>query len=313
MSYVDVEANDLIRFGLYSFFVLCLLVSTKSTACEQTFKIQFIESNKDRLIHKLLNLALAKHPEDLCTESLTNVLTDGRESLLVEKKLLDIIWSSATPDEGSQLTPVRIPIFKGLTGYRIFVIRQGEQARFDGIQHVSELKKMLAGQGAFWGDTSILEQAGIKVVTSTRARKLWQMLHKKRFDYLPLGMHEPWKDIDIRPSLSLTVEKNILLKYPFALFFYINKTNRILFEYISKGMKIALEDGSYDALLRQSDMLKNMVAFANVENRRVIELSNPHFHQFTPADNLQYWLKPEELVAFMNQKSANVPTEVKLN
>lgn len=286
---------------LYIVLIGLTLFNSGVLACEQSFTIQVVESSKDRLIQQLLDLSLSKNTKAFCTKPLTSVLTDGREEMLVRKDFLDIIWSSAIPTENTELKAIRIPIFKGLTGYRILVIRQGEQGRFDSVQQLSELKNLLAGQGAFWGDTQILRQAGMSVVTSTRGRNLWQMLHKKRFDFMPLGMHEPWKDLAIRSDLNLIVEKNILLKYPFALFFYVNKKNNALFDYISSGMKAAIKDKSYNLLLRRSEMIRDMSRYANIQNRRVIVLANPDFHQHTPKENIQYWLTPEELLKFMNK------------
>ena len=61
-------------------------------------------------------------------------MTSDREQLHVQNNLLDIIWSSK--DLNQKLTPIRLPIFRGLLGYRVLVIRQNEQHKFDPVKTI---------------------------------------------------------------------------------------------------------------------------------------------------------------------------------
>lgn len=281
--------------------LLLLHFYTSAFACEYTVKVPKLESSKDFLIYSLLELSVAKLNEKICFKINDDVITDGREIIHVDHKILDLIWSSAASEAEKVLVPIRIPIFKGLLGYRIFVIRNNEQERFDGITSLEQLKNFYAGQGAFWGDTKVLEAVDLNVIKVTQARNLWQMLNKKRFDYLPIAVNEPWKDLEIRPELELTVEKNILLMYPSALYFYTHTENNKLRDLISTGMKAALADGSYDRILGQSRMIELTKKYANLPNRKVILIENKHFHDNTPKENIQYWLTPETLTEFLNK------------
>ncbi|MEI8634177.1 hypothetical protein P4S72_23305 [Vibrio sp. PP-XX7] len=154
----------------------------------------------------------------------------------------------ANPDVEKRLQTVRIPVLKGLLGHRIFIIRAADQNRFAQINTLAELKQLKAGQGTFWGDTQVLKKANIPVVTTIKYANLFPMLEGGRFDYFPRAVHEPWVEVASRPELNLVVDKHILLIYPFAMYFYVNKSNTVLHNQIYKGFEIAIKDGSFDKL-----------------------------------------------------------------
>lgn len=271
----------------------------ESTTCQKPIRIQFLESEKDHLIHSLLKLTLSKVNQDNCIVTYNTVLTSSREQLHVQKDLLDIFWTSN--DLNNTLIPIRFPIFRGLLGYRVLVIRQNEQHRFEQIKTLHDLKIFTAGLGKDWGDKEVLKNQALPIVTSNKGRHLWPMLAKKRFDYIPLGINEPWADLALRADLKLTVEKKILLHYPIDLYFHVNKKNTQLAKYLRKGMRIALDDGSYDALLQKSNMVQATLNNANVASRKTIALSNFNFSRYIPDDNLKYWLSPKQLLTFLDQ------------
>ena len=71
--------------------------------------------------------------------------------------------------------------------HRLFFIRQGDQARFDNIKTLEDLKQIRFGQGRSWQDASILENAGLNVVKATKKPSLYHMLDGGRFDAFPPG------------------------------------------------------------------------------------------------------------------------------
>ena len=256
--------------------LLCLVKIPTANACELYVKHQFIESSKDRLVLSLLKLSLSKTSQDICYSGLNDDVSSARESSLVSQNEMDVYWAGASPSQHQQNTPIRQAIFKGILGHRLFVIRQGEQYKFDKVDSLHQLKKLVAGQGSFWGDTKVLKAAGLPVITSTRGRRLWDMLAQGRFDYLPLAVHEPWNDIEIRPNHKLMVEENLMLVYPMALYFYVNTENNKLYELISKGMNKANSDGSYDEVLLKSQIMQKTARYANIDKRKVIFIDGPN-------------------------------------
>lgn len=263
------------RYIIYLIVVFFSAVAIANNTCELSINHPKLESSKDRLIFELFKLSISKVSTNVCYQQLDTIMTEARKSKSIEKGFIDVQWASADSFANDLLIPVNIPIFKGLLGYRIFVIRKADQKLFDHVNTLTDLQAFIAGQGSFWGDTKVLEQAGLPVVTSTKGRRLWTMLAKERFDYLPLAVHEPWQDLEMRPELNLVVEKNLMLVYPMALLFYVNKNNQALHQGLEKGMKMAIADGSYDTLLKASNMIQSASNFAKIESRKIIYINNP--------------------------------------
>ncbi len=80
------------------------------------------------------------------------------------------------PDFERNAIPVRIPLRKGILGYRLFLIDASNQHLFDAISKVEELKHLRAGSGSQWSITPILQQQGFAVTTALEYQTLFQML-----------------------------------------------------------------------------------------------------------------------------------------
>ena len=145
---------------------------------------------------------------------------------------------------------VRIPLLKGLLGHRIFIIRNGDQKRFSRIDNLTHLSQLQAGMGRFWGSTKVLKEAGLPVVTSVKFKNLFHMLDGSRFDYFPRAVHEPWTEVAEHSELALDVERNLLLIYPYAMYFYMKQGNSRLHQLLMQGLELAIADCSFDKFFK---------------------------------------------------------------
>nr|WP_255725376.1 transporter substrate-binding domain-containing protein [Photobacterium sp. OFAV2-7] len=191
--------------------------------------------------------------------------------------------------------PVRFPVYKGLLGNRIFIIRQGEQHRYDAINTFADLQRFTAGQGKLWPDTQILQSGNITVRTTMDYENLFYMLEGGRFDYFPRGIHEPFQEVEARPELNLVVEDNLMLVYRAPMYFFVRKDNKQLAERIHQGLDKALEDGSFDEFFFSNAMIQDVLSKANIKQRNVFFISNPLLTPQTPLDRKEYWLNIEDL------------------
>jgi len=71
---------------------------------------------------------------------------------------LDLMWASTNKEKENEFLPIRIPLLKGLLGYRLLLIRSDDQAKFDKIFTLNDFKDITLGQGRTWADTKILEE-----------------------------------------------------------------------------------------------------------------------------------------------------------
>lgn len=208
---------------------------------------------------------------------------------------LDIIWAGTSRDLEEQLEMVSVPIYKGLLGHRFLIIRKGDQAKFDRVKNIDDLRQIPLGQGTAWADTKILEANGLKVVKTMKYQNLFYMLDGARFDAFPRAVFEPFAEVDKRPELNLTVEKRLMLVYRYDFFLFVNKEKKKLARDLELGLKRAIEDGSFDKVFNSSPSVQEAIAKGDLGNRIVIPLNNPLITDQVPVDQTELWIDPKAL------------------
>jgi len=209
-------------------------------------------------------------------------------NMLQSDKSNFVIWTMTDKEREQQLRPIRIPLFKGLFGYRVLLIRKQEQARFEQVKTVADLAKFLGGQGTHWPDTLILQANGLRVTTAETTESLFRMINAKRFDYFPRGISEAWFELLQRQEANLVVEENLLLYYPADIYFFVNKENEALAQRIEKGMEALIDNGKFDQFFYNHPRVSS--GLERLKNRRIIELKNPFLPAETPVNNPRYWI-----------------------
>ncbi|MEE4249168.1 MAG: hypothetical protein V2I38_01110 [Alcanivoracaceae bacterium] len=202
---------------------------------------------------------------------------------------IEVVWSMTSIEREQQNRAIRIPLMKGLMGYRLLIIRSEDQQWFRRLQTIDELRELRAGQGDDWPDTRILRANGLPVEGEEDYESLFSLLQQGRFDYLPRAINEPWEELAARPDMGLMVEEGLLLYYPTAEYFFVNKENTVLAERLEKGLRLAIKDGSFDKLFREHPVNANAFGKANLLRRRVIHLENPLLPADTPFADKQLW------------------------
>ncbi|HEY8939386.1 MAG TPA: diguanylate cyclase [Cellvibrio sp.] len=278
---------------LISSLVTCLLVF-HSTGYAQTKQLRVVQGNNsiEAYAKGLLKLALSKAQDKYeLQEAIPNTSEERMVNMLMDNQL-DVVWYATTNDLEERLLPIRICIYRGLLGYRALMIKKGMQHKFDGIKTLEDLKRVSLGQGRFWADTNVLTANHLNVVKVLKYEGLFYMLDGDRFDAFPRGVHEPWSEINRYPKLSLDVEKNLLISYINPFYFFVNKSNTKLAKDIERGLRIAIEDGSFDEYFFNDPTVKDVVEKANLKSRTIIHLDNPSLPPKTPVDDKSLWIDP---------------------
>ena len=258
-----------------SFFAQANNAPTPMTEVRYNLSAQFVDPKQAYYI-SLLEMAMQKSEPKFGPYKMTPVeieMPQGRTIKLVESKQhLDIVWTMTSIERENQLQAIYIPLLKGLMGYRIGIIRQGEQAKFDQVNSLNAFKKIIIGQGVDWPDTEILERNGFKVVSGS-ASNLLAMLSKERFDYFPRAIHEPWDELARSDDIAL--EQHLLLRYASPIYFFVHKQNKHLAERIEFGLRLAINDGSFDKLFQNHPITAGVIEKAQLNKRIEFEMSNP--------------------------------------
>lgn len=244
-----------------------------------------------------VKLALSRIDHSYQIEMIPGDLTQTRNIEMVSNGQLDIM-SAATNDEMEQLLqPVRIPLMKGLLGYRVMIIGKGNQSYFDQIDTFDDLKKVSMGQGTRWADTQILEHNGLNVVKVNKFPSLFYMVDGGRFDAFPRGVNEPFAEVEQwgKEGLQLAVEQRLMLMYRMPFYIYTSKNRPQLAADLERGLNLAIADGGFDKLFFGSEMVQDVLQKANMAERKVFPLDNPTLPEATPVDRPELWLDVSDL------------------
>lgn len=233
----------------------------------------------------LLQLALdrASRKENVFLQpSAIEVPQDRVLKLIEQDVVLDVAWYMSNTQREQKLRAIPVPIYKGYFGYRIFLIHQEHTHRFPPSLTAEALKENFIGvQGHDWPDLPILRHNGFNIAGAPDYRGMFDMLSRKRVDFFPRSVLEVWHEEDYYPQFDIVAEENLLLYYPVAVFFFVNKDNEKLARIIASGLHIAIQDGSFDLLFES--VQQDVINRSNIHARKVIELENPFFaHRDNP-------------------------------
>ncbi|MBU1620374.1 MAG: transporter substrate-binding domain-containing protein [Gammaproteobacteria bacterium] len=203
---------------------------------------------------------------------------------------LDVVWTMTSTEREKELRPIRIPIDRGLIGWRLLLIHNDNEQKIQQLDE-KQLKTSPSIQGSDWPDYPILKANQFRVLGSGDFEAMFKMLQAKRIDYFPRSVTEIWPELQQRSAMSLIVAPKWVLHYPAALYFFVQKDNIELANAIEIGLLRAIEDGSMQQLFLQH--FSSALQQAELKSRTVIQLTNPVLPAETPLQNKALWFDPQ--------------------
>ena len=200
---------------------------------------------------------------------------------------LDVAWSMTSHEREQRLLPVRIPLDKGLFGWRIALLPKDRVQLLKDVRNLEDLRQFSAGQGHDWPDSEILRGHGLPVRVSSSYGSLFRMLQAQRFDYFPRSVIEIWDELEHPRAKQLVVDPHVLLHYPTAMYFFFSRKRPELAETVRIGMEKAIADGSFERLFQQH--FAASLQRAQLDQRQLIELHNPLLPSATPLQRRELW------------------------
>ncbi|MGL1959337.1 MAG: hypothetical protein OCD00_18770 [Colwellia sp.] len=211
---------------------------------------------------------------------------------LRKNHLIDAAAFTVTQERNKNLLPIRIPISKGLIGYRLLMIHKEDIEKFSKINNLAELRNYTAGQGVGWADVKILESNNLPVVTTGSTKTLITMLGYKRFNYFPRGALQITTEIEANQDKPVTIEPSLVITYPSMIAFYVNSTNTKLAQRLEHGLKLAFADGSFHDFFNNHPSSIKALSNLNLKQRKNFKICNPILPAWVPLDKAEYWLEP---------------------
>lgn len=211
---------------------------------------------------------------------------------VISGKNVNVVWGATSIERETHAIPIKIPLAKGLLGYRIGLIHSDLQSRFSQVKTSKELSNFIFGLGIGWGEVPIYRAAGFQVVESNYGN-LFKMLNAGRIDYLSRGINEIWGEFEFysQDNPNISIENTLLLHSIFPYYFFVTPKDKKLAERIEFGMRQMLKDGSYDAIFLKYN--KEAINRAQLDKRRIIEIINPNLPPDTPKDP-ELWYSPQK-------------------
>lgn len=281
------------RFVLIISLFLNLLIAQENITTISP-KSEFDASHK--YFYELLEKSLNYNPSKI-NISFFKKMGQGRALIELKKnRSIDVYWAGTSIKREEELRAIKIPLVKGLLGYRVFIINKDSKNNFDKIKTIEELKKLKPCQGRYWPDTEILEKSGFNVVKNTKYEAMFLQLSIGRCDYFPRGINEANSEMEARKEAypTLMIYNKIILYYPFPVYFFVSKENEELALKIENGLLKMIEDGSFDKYLKQSPITKHLFPISKWQNNTTFKIPN---HLLSPNTNIRdtkFWITPME-------------------
>lgn len=284
-----------------SFFkkLLLLLLFTQTIFADNSLRIIPPQSKYDsshNYFYELLSLILeeTKDKYDYKSISFSKKMEQGRAFVSLKNDIhIDIHWAGTSLEREDEFITIKIPLIKGMLGYRFFVINKDKKSAFDKIKSFDDLKKLKACQGTHWPDTKILLNAGIPVVKNAQYELMFAQVQRGRCDYFPRGIHEITSEIEARRDRypELIIYENLMIYYPFPMYFFVSKNNKKLATQIENGLVKIINNGKFDELLKSHETTKHLFPLKNWINTKAFKLDNPFMKIDEKFYNKKFWIK----------------------
>jgi len=206
---------------------------------------------------------------------------------------LDLFFGLATPEYEEEFLPIYIPLYRGMMGMRLAIVKRENREIFRDVTNLQQLKQFIAGQGKLWADSKILEANNIPLVKEAKYRNLFRMLEADRFDYFPRGIHEPWKEVEDWQKLDLVVDKHIMLWYTVPFYYFVHRSNTDLAEHLTEQIEAMIADGSFMEMFYEDEDVQAAFKQAKIDERTIIRLENPFLSAATPIERKELWFNAD--------------------
>lgn len=271
--------------------LLAILFSNTLAAQALTVRYPAVQdpyySARDVYFVKLLEMALSESKGEYQLQGIKYPsYSENRSVLFLKAGEYDVHWLNTTAEREAEVEPIKIPLYKGVIGWRAFFIKDGRQQEFDKTNNVEDLQKYVFVQGHDWADIDILKNSDLKVEVASNWTGLFKMIDLKRADIFPRSIIEIEEENN-KFGDGLIIENKIVLQYPSAYYFFVNKSNLQLKTAIENGLKAIVADGRFDRLF--FDTIYPKIVDLDVENRRIIKIDRPSLKASMPLENKALW------------------------
>ena len=191
---------------------------------------------------------------------------------------VDVFWMLPSQQYDREFVRIDVALTEGLIGQKVLLIRPQDQAKFDVIHSLQDLKEsaLTAGLSASWADAEIWRINGLKSkLYDWSWQEIFRDLHDESsgIDYFPRGVNEVVSEIRFYPRLA--IEQSLVLIYDRDLSFYVSHRNKN--SETTALLKTAITKARQSGLIKRlvTEFWGTALTDVNFEERRQLLLSLP--------------------------------------
>jgi hypothetical protein len=203
---------------------------------------------------------------------------------------LTLAWSGAISAREAVFLPIRVPLFAGLLGTRVPVIRKDALVQFEQVKTADDLKALIACQGDQWPDSDILEDNGYKVERVNKFELMYRMLRAGRCDYFPRGITEVYTEVNHQEDDLVMAYDRIILVYKFPMYFFVGKSNTELEQVLTEALYSYAASGELIEFMKNHETTRNVFPLSKYKDSLIFKLDNPSLPPLTPVNDDKLWL-----------------------
>jgi len=239
-------------------------------------------SHSYRYGYEILDAALQLSKARFGPYTVEPVVTEMSEERLrrevLKGDLVNVVVHNADYRElNDGLIVVAVPLDRGLQGFRVGLIRAGNEGRVSQVQNLEQLRELTIGAGEQWSDVQVYRANGIDATTARSYGSLLLMLQDGRFDVFPRSatgiLAEYAKNRALYPNLI--IDPHLLIYWPSAICVYVSRSAPRLAERVRFGLQKMQEDGSFEKHFEQ--YYSEVIVALDFPKRTLIALENPFF------------------------------------
>lgn len=216
--------------------------------------------------------------EALAAEDINAKVTYSKEPMnekraiysLQNDNIINLYWLSTNEALEERLRAIKIPLYKGLHGKRILLIRRAIQNKFAQINSLNDLKNFVGLQQQSWSDYDILVKNGLNIDGSHTYKTMHKALNDGLGDYFPRSALTINSEFQNNKTDNIMVEPTLLLQYPNNYYFFLNKNNEQLANLLESGLNSLIVSGRFEEIFSQyfTERLQDL----NLPLRKIINL-----------------------------------------
>lgn len=173
---------------------------------------------------------------------------------------------------GKPLIEVKIPLCRGLLGWRLMVVARERIDEFRDLT-LAQLKSKRVGVPATWVDAELFRANGFDVVERGSLDDMLGWIEQGEVDFMTLGVneiHDTLADPN-QQTRNLAIEPTLALYYPFPVVFYVNKNGAQLAERLGQQWQEKQQMVAEHFFAHYGEA----IAKADLAHRQVMTLTNP--------------------------------------